>query len=275
VKKSMLHLALGAVLAMTSALSLTACGTGATALGSSVTPTSIPASNGGGSSHVVVIPNNDIFAPYIMDMAAGDSVTWVNEDTVLHTIVTTPQALGGTLNPIPIQLVIAPGKAASMTLNQPGLYYYVCDAHASAQDTGPAVAHTGVRPYPLPMDGFLYVRGPGVSGAPNPEVIMSSDDRFTPWITIVNPGATITWKNQTSQRLHLKGVPGYGHVNPTNLAFDVAAGGTESTTFQVVGIYDYYTTEQARLDSVWLRPAAISGTAGYPAPMEGIVAVFP
>jgi plastocyanin len=224
---------------------------------------------------VITIPNNDIFAPYMTVLNAGDSVTWLNQDSVLHTILSAPSIQGGAVNPQQFQIVLGAGKAASLTLRHPGLYYYYCDAHTTFQDQGPAAARPGMRAYPVPMDGFLYVLGSGVSGLAKQSVILSTDDRFTPWLTLINPGGTVTWTNQTQRALTVQGAPGYGLVNPTPLTMQIAPGSSASHTFTSVGVYDYYAAERASLDPIWMRPAALPGTAGYPIPMEGIVAVFP
>jgi plastocyanin len=241
----------------------------------SSTSSAAPSGGTGASNHTIIIPNNDLFAPYIAQLNVGDTVTWVNEDTVLHTILTSPTAQGHAVNPEQFQFVLGPGKSASITLRQPGLYYYYCDAHAMLPDDGPAAAHNGVRAYPMPMDGFLYVLGSGISATANETVAISSNNQFTPWLTIINPGSVVTWKNQTPQAMNVRGVPGYGLLNPTPLDFNVAPNSSSSVTFQTVGIYDYYSTESATLDSVWRRPVALPGARGYPVAMEGIVAVFP
>lgn len=244
------------------------------ATGSSTATIAAPGGSGA-SNHTIIIPNNDMFAPYIAQLNAGDTVTWVNEDTVLHTILTTPTALGGVVNPTQFQFVLGPGKTASITLRQPGLYYYYCDAHATLPDDGAAIARKGVRAYPVPMDGFLYVLGPGISAPANQTVAMSADNRFAPWLTIINPGGVVHWTNQTSRLINVRGDPGYGLLNPTPLDFQVAPGGTSAVTFQTIGIYDYYSAESAKVVPIWLRPEALPGAVGYPVPMEGIVAVFP
>ena len=230
---------------------------------------------GGAANHTIIIPNNDMFAPYIAQLNVGDTVTWVNEDTVLHTILTSPTMQGDAVNPTQFQFVLGPGKSASLTLRQPGLYYYYCDAHATLVAGGPAAARTGVRAFPVPMDGFLYVLGQGISASANQTVNMSSDNRFAPWLTIINPGGVVRWTNQSQRAITLHGVPGYGLLNPTSLDLRVAPGSSAAITFQTVGIYDYYSVESAKVVPVWLRPEALPGVAGYPVPMEGIVAVFP
>jgi plastocyanin len=159
-------------------------------------------------------------------------------------------------------------------LRKPGVYYYYCGAHAALNSQGRAAAFSSVRPYPLAMDGILYVRGPGLSGLPSATVTLAPDNALTPWITVVNPGAQVTWVNQTGQGEDLRTAPGYGGLTPVPLAFAVPAAGSHSYTFTAPGIYDYYTTEGATLDTTWLRPAARPGAPGYPVPMEGIVVVL-
>jgi plastocyanin len=260
------------------ALFLSSCGRDSAANTSPIAHTAtatVGAQGAGASHHTIIIPNNDIFAPYMTVLNAGDTVTWLNQDTILHTILTAPTTLGGAVNPEQFQIVLGPGKAASQTLRRPGLYYYYCDAHTTFQDQGPAAARPGMRGYPVPMDGFLYVLGPGISGVAKQSVIMSTEDRFTPWLTLINLGGTVTWTNQTQRSLTVQGAPGYGLVNPTSLTMQIAPGSSSSLTFNTVGIYDYYAAERASLDPIWMRPAALQGAASYPTPMEGIVAVFP
>jgi plastocyanin len=260
------------------ALLLSSCGSGSVAHTpptSRTTTATVAAQGAGATNHAIIIPNSDIFAPYITVLTAGDTVTWLNQDSVLHTVLTAPTTQGGAVNPEQFQIVLGAGQVASRTLRQPGLYYYYCDAHTTFQNQGPAAARPGMRGYPVPMDGFLYVLGPGVSGVAKQSVTMTADDRFTPWLTLINPGGTVTWTNQTQRTLTVQGTPGYGQINPTPLAAQIAPGSSASHTFDTVGIYDYYATERASLDPIWMRPAALPGTVGYPTPMEGIVAVFP
>lgn len=266
------------VLVVLSSLLLSGCG-GASVTGShtqaaqnSNTPV---ATYGSTSTHTITIPNSDMFAPYIAQLKVGDTVTWVNADTVLHTILTSRTTQGGSVNPVQFQFVLGAGKSASLTLRQQGLYYYYCDAHASLPDDRAAVARTGMRGYPMPMDGFLYVVGPGISASKSESVTMSADNQFTPWLTILNAGGAVTWKNETQHAINVRGAPGYGLLNPTSLDIQVAPGGASTVTFATVGVYDYFSTGSARLDPIWRRPEALPGATGYPVPMEGIVAVFP
>jgi plastocyanin len=263
------------ILVLFSVALLASCAQGATATGTprasrAITPTAAPKVIEP-INHVVFIPETDLFAPYILVINAGDSVTWMNDDTVLHTVVTAPRAAGGTIDPDPFQLVLQPGQQSSMTLRSPGVYYYLCDAHAALTAQGRAAAMPSVRPYPLPMDGFIYVRGPSLSGLPTATITLSADNQFNPWITVVNLGATVTWTNRSGQAQDVASIPGYGAVNPVAITFHVAAGATTSFRFTTPGIYDYYATGPAQLDPLWRRARARSGVSGYPVPMEGII----
>ncbi len=94
-RASMILVAFGALL-------LSSCSMGSAGITSSAseTATATSAAQGAGASnHVITIPNNDIFAPYMTVLNAGDTVTWLNQDSILHTILTAPTAAGGAVNP--------------------------------------------------------------------------------------------------------------------------------------------------------------------------------
>jgi hypothetical protein len=228
----------------------------------------------GQANYAVIIPQNDLFTPYLLVINAGDSVTWMNDDTVLHTIVTAPRAAGGTLDPAPVQLVLAPGQQSTLTLRTPGVYYYCCGAHATLTAQEQAAAMPTVRPYPVPMDGFIYVRGPGLSGLSAATLNLTAANQVTPWITVLDRGATVTWANQTSQAQDLVSTPGYGAVNPVPLRVHAATGSAASIQLTTPGLCDYYATGPASLDPTWQRARARSGVADYPVPMEGVIVIL-
>jgi plastocyanin len=260
-------------LSMLGALVLAGCGQEASAVPKATSTATSPLV-GGPSNHVVIIPQNDIFAPYVLVINQGDSVTWLNDDTMMHTVVSAPRAAGGTIDPTSFQLVLQPGQQSTITLRDAGVYYYYCGAHATLTSQGRAAANSNVRPYPLAMDGFIYVRGSRVSAPSSASVTMSANNQFTPWITVLSLGATVTWSNSTQQARELTTIPGYGDVNPQSFDVHVPAGGTASFTFRTPGIYDYYATGVATLDPIWQRAKAQPGVAGYPVAMEGVIAIL-
>jgi plastocyanin len=268
----------GSATIVLSTLLLANCGNGVPATqvrtggNPSVKPTVAAAGPAVMDTEVISVPQTDLFVPYIAVAEAGDTVTWVNNDTMLHTVVTGPT--NGVIDPVQFQLVLPAGQHAEITLRQPGIYYYYCGAHTALNSQGRAAAFSSVRPYPLAMDGILYVRGPGMSGLSSATVTLMQNNALTPWITVLNPGATLTWLNHTGQREDLRTTPGYGGLTPVPLAVTVPSGGSSSYTFTTPGVYDYYATAGATLDPTWLRPTARLGVPGYPVPMEGIVVVL-
>lgn len=69
-------------LSVLSMLALAGCGQLALA-GPSPTATATTALAGGPANHDVIIPQTDLFAPYLLAINSGDSVTWMNDDTMV------------------------------------------------------------------------------------------------------------------------------------------------------------------------------------------------
>jgi len=89
---------------------------------------------GGGSeaavgNQVSVSIENFAFSPQTIEIAAGDTVTWTNNDSTSHTATQSPSGSGfqsGTL---------APGASFSQTFDTPGTYDYFCEFHANMTGT--------------------------------------------------------------------------------------------------------------------------------------------
>lgn len=224
--------------------------------------------------YTITVPNNDIFTPYIAIIPAGAPINWINADSVLHTVIGGPTSDGGVINPAPFQLVLQPGDQQTMTLRSPGLYYYYCGAHATPDATGRAASMANTRAYPLSMDGFIDVVGAGLSGQSTAAINMTTAGGFSPWMIVVNRGATVAWKNATQQAISLATTRAQGALNPTPLAMQVQPGATSTQVMSVPGVYDYYSTQDATLNTIWNRPSARQGAPGYPVPMEGIIVVL-
>jgi plastocyanin len=112
-----------------SALSLSAiaCGSGDSLPPTSPSPMPPAAAPSGGASSSVTIPRgaevlgNRAFNPGEMTVAIGDTVTWVNTDTVSHT--STSNAAGWESG------TIAPGRQFSFTFGTAGTFPYHCRIH--------------------------------------------------------------------------------------------------------------------------------------------------
>lgn len=77
------------------------------------------------ATHTVTMKNM-AFVPKEIRISAGDTVTWVNEDPMLHDVDL------GSLGQSPD---LRKGETYSMTFNQPGRYDYDCDIHPGMTGT--------------------------------------------------------------------------------------------------------------------------------------------
>lgn len=234
---------------------------------------------------VVTIPaDQEIFAPFIVTAQPHTSVTWMNADSVAHTVVTTPDH-SAYLNPTPLALTVAPGKRASVTLTTPGVYDYYDAAEAAWNgDEHRVTARSGVRNFPLAMEGVIYVPGRlgGVPGAVT-NLIPGKDEFATDFIA-VQQGGFVAWYNADTDKHEIAQVTGWGAtVNPAS-APSVVVDGTDdappngATTvaeYATPGLYYYYCSIHATVDTTWHRAVAIKQASEYPIPMEAFVLVVP
>ena len=92
------------------------------------------------ATHAVAIADF-AFSPATLTVTAGDTVTWTNEDPVVHTATSTTGAFdSGDL---------AQGESFSVTFTTPGTYAYLCTPHPSmsgqilVQAAAPAASPAG------------------------------------------------------------------------------------------------------------------------------------
>ena len=64
------------------------------------------------------------FDPEKIEVAAGSSVTWTNDDNFTHTVQIDGQA----------DHKVERGKSVSITFDKPGTYKYVCTLHSRDMD---------------------------------------------------------------------------------------------------------------------------------------------
>jgi plastocyanin len=92
-----------------------------------------------GHHTLVGIPGEDRFAPFAIQIHAGDTVDWVNNDTDDHTVVSNDAI--NTANPKNIS-VIVPGTVNnggqpgvfSITFHDSGMWNYYCRFHSTPND---------------------------------------------------------------------------------------------------------------------------------------------
>jgi plastocyanin len=83
---------------------------------------------GESSSSPTVTIQYSMFTPDSLDVPVGTTVTWVNQDSVEHSVTSTD---GGGLK----QSVKGDGGTARYTFSRPGAYAYYCHWHSSMRGT--------------------------------------------------------------------------------------------------------------------------------------------
>lgn len=121
------------------------------------------------SVHIVNIPREDRFDPFVMTIRAGEQVTWINNDTDNHTIVSND--FFTTTNHRGTDILIPgtdsnggnPGKVI-FRFGKPGVFVYYCRFHAQLD-----AFHQPIAPGPdggiqnangnfgTPMNGIIVV----------------------------------------------------------------------------------------------------------------------
>jgi hypothetical protein len=87
-------------------------------------------------------------------------VTWQNDDTISHTIMTTWDQRNF-LTPQAFSLTAAAGQTVFFSFTRPGIYDYFDHGKARWVDTVRCVnADASVPHFPLAMEGIILVQGP-------------------------------------------------------------------------------------------------------------------
>ena len=219
------------------------------------------------SAATVTIPQADRFEPFLLEIAAGGTVTFTNKDTDAHTVVSMPT------DPVDFKLLVESGKSVKQTFSQPGIYGYYCDAHSDYDRvTGLVKAKKGASAYPISMYGIILVAGDSLPLAiGKAKIVMPSADRFEPLAIAVKQGTQVTWTNLDSDAHTVLTDP----LESVQFKFVVPANGHASYTFDKAGMYPYFCDAHATWNSELKRVQARPGSSEYPAAMEGVVFVLP
>ncbi len=232
----------------------------------------------------VAIPRGqEMFNPYILPVQLNTTVTWQNNDTVTHTIMTTPDQTTF-LNIQAITLNVAAGQSVKYKFTKPGLYHYYDNTMAN-WDTAIArvKANKGVPNYPLAMDGVIWVQGfigDLPAGATNH--IPFGHDEFAREFVAINDIGTLSLRNFDTDPHFVALVPDLpAPLNPGEIGSnriggtdDVPGGETITLIFNKPGLYYYYCTNHALVNKDWHRAQAFKQTSEYPIPMEGFLLVI-
>jgi amicyanin len=108
----------------------------------------LPAAPARGANHAVTIADF-AFSPATLTITAGDTVTWTNEDAMIHTATSVDGAFdSGDLDQ---------GDDYSLTFTTPGTYDYLCTPHPSMTGRIVVVAATNPAPSAAPSGALPNV----------------------------------------------------------------------------------------------------------------------
>jgi plastocyanin len=233
----------------------------------------------------VTIPQGqEVFSPFILTVQPNTIVTWQNNDTMPHTIMTTWDQ-SNFLNPQAFALNVAASQKVSFTFTKPGLYDYFDNSQATWDKTDDRVSAKKHGPnFPLSMEGIIWVQG-HISGLPSSAtnaIPKGKDDFITDFLAITQ-GGTVSWHNGDTDKHFIDQVYGWsGSINPVDLGNNLVKGtddappngGTTTVHFNMPGLYYYYCSAHADVNLQWHRVAAHKDASEAPIPMEGFVLVM-
>lgn len=230
----------------------------------------------------ITIPRGQmLFTPFILVIQPGTRVTWQNEDTVVHNVVTTGS--NALLNPQAVRLSVPAGKTIAFAFTRPGLYNYFDPTQASWNGTDQrASAYKGVPNYPLAMEGIIWVQGPIAGLPPSGTVTIPGRDDFSPNFLALPRGGVVTWRNADRDEHIVALVPGWQTpINPVNFGPLILKGAsarpderTQHVTLATPGLYYYYCPVHASIHSAWKRAQAHKDASEAPLSMEGFLLVI-
>jgi plastocyanin len=180
------------------------------------------------------------FSPQTITVAAGASVTWINEDDDAHT------ATGRGFDTGTLQ----PGQSATIVFSTPGIYDYVCQFHGEM--TGQvivtdAAGNVPAAPTPAPVTATNDTAGAAVTIV---------DFAFEPAAITVPLGATVTWTNAGVAPHTVAG--GFGDSGT------LASGQAFSHTFTEAGVFDYVCQFHPQMTG----QVVVEGAAAAPGPNQ-------
>lgn len=86
----------------------------------------------------VVIPNDDRFVPFALTIRVGETVTWTNNDTDPHTVVS--DDMTNSIGPCNVNQIIQPGQKICIQFDEIGQWVYHCRFHSMLDAYGQPIA---------------------------------------------------------------------------------------------------------------------------------------
>ena len=111
------------------ALAAVAAACGSSSSSSTTTPTT-PAGTGGKGASVSI--QNFAFTPKTLTVSPGTTVTWTNNDSTPHNVISTKGlSLNSTTTSVFASSTLSQGQTFSFTFSAKGVYFYECSIHKS------------------------------------------------------------------------------------------------------------------------------------------------
>ena len=197
-----------------------------------------PAAPGAAVTNVAVTLANNLFSPSAVTVNAGSTVTWVNSDTVTHTVTADDQSF--------VSGLVKKTTSWSHTFATPGTFTYFCEIHPEMTGTVIAKAPDGTVPAAAPATAAATTAAATAAGTSSTAgststasagaasgTITISDVGFAPASFRVAIGGTVTFANN-GKAMHT--------VTAGDGSFDsdmIRSGGTWAHTFTTPGSFAY------------------------------------
>lgn len=130
------------------------------------------------------------FDPDTAQVAAGDTVTWTNKDTTLHTITSGDGKTATADGKFDSAYTFAPGKTFSVTFNSTGSYPYFCKLHPTMVGVVQVGAGGGGGSGSNTSSGPVMIQAKDSSG--NSYNIASMSSTATAQSATITPGSKVT-----------------------------------------------------------------------------------
>ncbi len=206
---------------------------------------------GGGSTGAPSVTIADFrFAPSVLTVAQGTTVTWTNSGLARHTVASND----GTFHSPDVRS----GQTYTRTFSTPGTYTYICDIHPDMTGTIAVTGPGGTPPPPAPP-----------TTSPSPVTakgdVRIADFNFAPRTITITAGQSLTFVNAGAARHSATARDG---------SFDTGLlprGQSATRTFGTPGTYLYFCTLHSQMTGTILVKGA-DGSAPPP-PKEVVAAV--
>lgn len=230
------------------------------------------------ATHNFVLTGDKGFSPFIQVVPVNTTVAFINNDVVGHNIINTLNS-NSFLNPVAYGMTLLPHTQQETTFTAPGIYDIYDNVFATYNDAEQrvtALPQSPVAPYPLAIEGILWVQGDisGLSATADATINTNTHNIDNNFLAITK-GGSIAWHNDSTTAVTLQPVPGWqAPINPVALPPITIAGlATVNQTYSTPGLYYFYSPTYADINQTLHRAVSRSTSADFPVAFEGFVLV--